>query len=524
MTQREPSASINGWLRDIFGCVVRSFFDCFQSGSGRAAGGSLALIASASLCSLAVCGCGEQSVPERPQLEMAEIEVAPVQSRSDDDERMPHEIETERPQERSEPNSERGDTVAPVGSFRLPEPIEIPPRAVLDAARLHLIETETVTIVTDLPLEKIKPLTQFVDAVWPNLKTVFGPPRSDVPVDVRPLTAFVVDDVDSFAQAGVLPRTLSTKIHGQHRGWQFWMRWPSSPYYQKHLFSHEAAHCYSMITAAAGSGSHSRLGEPLASGWLESIAEWFATHSESDTGFQFGAFPESSSAVAGWGRIELLKEDLASGRRFSAVQVAEMQADRFQGVPTAYAWAWALSALLDATNHEKFRSLLAQTTRGTCLQSDVRDLCERLDRSGVWNWWLESIEYGVDAKLAMPRIVPKDSTIFAKFGWQSTGEILAPGETALIKAGGQVVLGETGRPWISTADGIRLDYADGHPIGRLMVRTMKDGRWSLPVAVGSEGTCRSADGGYLFFRVNDHWNSLDDNRGDFLITTSPTER
>lgn len=407
---------------------------------------------------------------------------------------------------RTEPEEMEQPKVAEaVTSFTIPEPVEIPPEAVLREARLNLFETKTVRLVTDLPESDIHELLQTADQVWPALGKAFGDLPDGVPVDAVPLTAFVVRDEDSFVKAGLFG-SLPTEIHGKHEGWQFWMRWPSSSYYQRHLFAHEAAHCYSLITKPN-----------LPGGWMEAIAEWFATYSDDGGKLTFGVIPETSDSVPGWGRIQLLQQDLKDGQRYSAVDVAKMSGDRFQGVPTAYAWGWAFATLLQSVQPETFRELIHQTAAGTCQTKDIVAAATQLDRSGLWDWWLEAIEYGVDPSLAAPRASSNANAIAAKAGWQGVGQLLQPGERLKISADGLVVLNKDGREWKSTADGIRADYFRGQPIGMLLGRTLNRGRWSSIAAIGQDGHFGTADGGELFLRVNDAWNDLENNAGEFTL-------
>lgn len=388
-----------------------------------------------------------------------------------------------------------------------PTPLEVPPRGVLEAAGLRLIETATTRIVTDLDVDDVAGLAPHADQVWPALAKAFGELADDVPVDAVPLTAFVVSDEARFAAAGIMQSKLPTNIHGRHAGWQFWMRWPESEYYQRHLFTHEAAHCYSMIRQPK-----------LPAGWLEAIAEWFATHEQSAGDVTFGALPDEPAAYRGWGRIELLRQDVESGISFSAEQVALFDADRFQGVPTAYAWAWALSALLDGAMPDKFRSLRQATRGGTCRKLDIVEVCRQLDRTGLWGWWVESLDYGIEVERALPVITPGSGEVVADRGWQAASDVYEQGVRLQIAASGEAILSQQGRPWTSGPGGIRADYAGGVPLGTLLVRTLSaDGRWSPAVPIGESGDYAMPVAGRVFLRINDHWNQLSDNSGAYRV-------
>lgn len=458
------------------------------------------------LISFAV-GCSETPVPTPPPA--LPVEVAPTDTPKSDaqlgaDDRPDLSSIPETPdedaQETSPPAPKRPR------SFSLPKPIEIPPRSVLAAARLNLVETKTVRIVTDLSDQELAPLLEKVDQIWPSLQATFGELPRGVPVDVIPITAFVVKDETSFIQTGLF-RTLPKEIHGKHNGWQFWLRWPTTPYYQTHLFAHESAHCYSLITRP-----------DLPAGWMESIAEWFATHSEDGGRLTFGSLPESSASVAGWGRIELLKQDLSRGRRLTAVEVASLPGEEFKGIPTVYAWAWALSTLMHAADPDSFQTLLERTTQGECTPAELLNVVRVLDESGLWQWWLEAIDYGIDAESALPIAVSNPGQLLAQAGWQGQSVLLKPGDRLRVRALGEVQLSDIGRPWLATADGIRADYAAGHPLGLLLGRTLVDGVWTPAQPIGANGVFVAPSGGELFLRVNDHWNDLSNNTGQYSIT------
>lgn len=463
-------------------------------------------------------GCGDPPTQKQPTLKTPSVELVGSQpdndTAADDSDDRPNNDHQKNDVTQPSMDAIRSSVDAQmVQAFQLPDQIEVPPEAVLNAARLNLFETKSTKIVTDLSEQEIGDLLAHTDQIWPALQDVFGPIRSEVPVDVVPLTAFVVSNSDSFSQAGLFQQ-LPTTIHGRHNGWQFWIRWPSSSYYQSHLFAHEAAHCYTLITRP-----------DLPAGWKESIAEWFATYRLGDGEMRFGAIPNSTTDVPGWGRIELLQQDIANGRTYAAHDVAGFESSRFQGVPTAYAWVWALSALMNAVEPEQFRVLIRETTSGNCSADDVLNAADRLDQSGLWDWWVNSLCYGIDPAMAAPRINPNPNKIDSRAGWQGVGVVLKKGERVAINAQGQVVLDNRRRPWQATPNGIRADYAGGHPIGKLLACTLLDGNWSQPQAIGTNATFTSPAGGELFLRVNDHWNNLANNKGSFRIevTDSPSD-
>ena len=397
-----------------------------------------------------------------------------------------------------------------------PGPPPLPNDTALAAAGLRVQRLSDVRLITDLPPAATEPLAPFAEAMMVALPEAFGdvPPGSDSPTRPR-LTALVVGAEERFLTAGLLRQSLPEGIHGRSDGWRFRMRWPSSKDYQRHLFAHEAAHCWTMAA-----GGHA----PVAV--LEGLAEWFATHRVVEGRVLFGAVPHSPHEVRGWGRIGTLKELLAddASRRLSATQVVHLRSEEFQGRPTAYAWAWAWAVLLDRSpqTHRRFRQLAAATTAGEDVTGRAVLLSQELDRSGRWNWWLDVLGYGVDPRLAAPAEAAEHGELWivpAAAGWVETSVTLPPGASARATAEGRVTLGTGGRPWESGPDGIRLDYASGRPIGRLMVCFRSGSEWSEVNDVGGSGVVTNPlpTPAVLCLRVNDDWSELADNGGEFRV-------
>jgi hypothetical protein len=131
----------------------------------------------------------------------------------------------------------------------------------------------------------------------------------------------------------------------------------------------------------------------------------------------------------------------------------------------------------------------------------------------------------------LPNAGRGDISVAADRGWQSTGVQVAAGEAYQLEATGEVVLGKSTKPWISGADGISQRYAEGRPIGRLLAAVYADDaepriRTTGLLEILGEGATfelkPNADG-TLYLRVNEAWNSLADNTGEFTVRVKPSD-
>jgi hypothetical protein len=103
------------------------------------------------------------------------------------------------------------------------------------------------------------------------------------------------------------------------------------------------------------------------------------------------------------------------------------------------------------------------------------------------------------------------------------------GQSIQITGKGRVTLAQTTKPWISEPNGISIRYADGQPIGRLLAAVERaapaeqgaNRHWVFQ-EIGPQAMWMIPESGVLFLRVNDRWNELSDNSGEYQVTvTSP---
>src|SRR5690606_31390582 len=118
------------------------------------------------------------------------------------------------------------------------------------------------------------------------------------------LTGYIMQDRRLFLQAGLLPEDLAQLDHGKERGLSFWIVEQPTNYYRRHLAFHEATHCLM-----------NQLPHRWPVWYLEGMAELAACHQLDSSGTaKFGIFPGAEQIRDGFDRLQILKEEISSGR------------------------------------------------------------------------------------------------------------------------------------------------------------------------------------------------------------------
>lgn len=384
-------------------------------------------------------------------------------------------------------------------------------------------------LFTDLEPDQAAGLPPLVDQLYSTWIDYFGelPPSRDG--STYQITGYLMVDTDRFAAAGLLPDDLPLYEHGRHRGREFWMKDQEFDYYRRHLLFHEATHCFMMTMPG-----------PYPPLWyLEGMAEFFATHSLNDQGIvAFGMMPDASERYRGFGRIEMIHDEVAAGRLLSLSQIGSLGDREFtQSRTIPYAWSWALCRFLDG--HPRYQERFRQLGRHLNGNEFVQLLAKSFDAdrtllTAEWEQFARRLEYGANISAEEFRlrethditISPAVLSVSANRGWQSTGITLLPDRTYAIEANGEVVLADEPRPWVSRPQGITVRYAAGMPIGTLLAGILPMGEGALepgapafPVIVAGRSRRLTVDRpGLLFLRVNDFSSELDDNSGEYDVT------
>ena len=397
-------------------------------------------------------------------------------------------------------------------------------------------ESKRLILFTDIDPVQARELVKLVDQVYPAWELQFGKLPEARDKSEFQITGYLMQDPDKFLKAGLLRRNPASIVHGQNDGYEFWMHDQEWDYYREHLLLHEATHCVTQCPEGADQEIR-----PL---WfIEGMAEYFGTHQLVETGIpvkktlKFGVIPPSAESAHGFGRIEMIRAECEAGRALSAADVLELGAKEFsESRTTPYAWSWALCTFL-ATH-----PATAEEYRTVCQQWDTVQFQRTFDQfwakhktviDSDWELFRESLCYGFDLPRgattrgeATPLATgaSREVKLLADHGWQGTGIAVRAGQSIHISATGRVTLHQTTQPWVSEPAGISIRYSEGRPIGRLLAAVQRSTpapsgpvrHWQFfDIAAGT--TLKVAEAGTLYLRVNDRWNELADNTGEYRV-------
>ena len=233
----------------------------------------------------------------------------------------------------------------------------------------------------------------------------------------------------------------------------------------------------------------------------------------------------------------MIRAECEAGRALSAADVLELGAKEFsESRTTPYAWSWALCTFL-ATH-----PATAEEYRTVCQQWDTAQFQRTFHQfwtrhktviDSDWELFRESLCYGFDLPRgattrgeATPLATgaSREVKLLADHGWQGTGIAVRAGQSIHISATGRVTLHQTTQPWVSEPAGISIRYSEGRPIGRLLAAVQRSTpapsgpvrHWQFfDIAAGT--TLKVAEAGTLYLRVNDRWNELADNTGEYRV-------
>jgi hypothetical protein len=398
--------------------------------------------------------------------------------------------------------------------------------AALEQAGIRKFVSRRLVLYTDIDEHEAVRLPPLVDALYDELVSYFGelPPARDG-ADWQ-ITGYLMRETERFRAAGLVPTSLPAFHHGLNRRRRFWMREQSLEHYLQHLLLHEATHCF-MTT----------LPVPSAPPWyMEGMAEHFATHRMLPDGkVVFRVIPAMPDEMQGFDRVTLIRKEVDAGRALSFESVLAIDEAAYLE-PLPYAWSWAACLFLDAQPEyrERFRELGDAALRAHFPEEfDRRFDADRALVDLKWQFFVQTLCYGYDlSRAVLPIEVAGENSrdiadvkVKADAGWQSMKLRLKAGERCELAADGQVSLADAPIAWISDANGITIDYADGKPAGRLLAAVVGDdlhqpaatGTLFEPVDIGSKSVLKAPIDGTLYLRINDAWNRLADNRGELSV-------
>lgn len=507
-------------------------------------------------CGVALlAGCGQKTeiVGPSPNVDSAENEIAEGPGEAS----VPAEKQSKDVSSHQQKTTEgnEGDSDSLNGPTRALQPM--PPRRmandqpVLNSARLRAVgirryESRRLVLLTDLPAERVAGLPELADQLFDQLEGHFGklPPALDGS-DFQ-VTGCVIEDVERFQSAGLMPAESFTFSHGRHLNYQFWCYSQDSDYYLRHLALHEFTHCF--MTCESG------LLDIPPLWYIEGMAEYFATHRVDEaTKATFGVLPDSFEGYEGWGRISALEREFARGlistdnttRPAGALPIPPLsQVLRdvtLKSTDLDYAQWWAVSWMLQSNPHYSvaFQPLRHLRTRDDFISKvhEIRDTVgARLQAD--WLLFAESLDTGFESghsfpvhaesvvSLAKDASTPATFRIAAKAEWQDSGIRLQSGQSVSIICNGQYSVNQPADAWVCEPQGVSVEYYRGIPLGAVVATFVDSNGVSLTRRrfVGREATLTTENDASLWLQVNDSCSSRSNNSGEVTVSVGlPTK-
>ena len=413
----------------------------------------------------------------------------------------------------------------------MPLPLKIDPERVA-AAGIEVLKGQHIDLYTDLRDRSVtEELVQVFDAAIPRWCEYFevDPKRT---ASYR-LSAMIIADrnqTGAFRKAGLMPDDLPDFLAGYNRGHEMWVFLQPGDYYTRHLLLHEGTHAF-MQWFLGGSGP---------AWYSEGMAELLGLNRWQDGKLTLGYRVRSNLECPYWGRVKIIREDVAKGKSRSLDEVMNISSISFRQVD-AYAWAWAACNFL--SHHDltwkPFARLGAQArNQGPSFNQEFRQVIEK-DRQAIerdWKLYLDEMVYGYDVMRAgLTRCLlaeyanadnPDGNQVVAVnsgFSWQQTPWQVEQGEVFELAASGQFEVSQGEKLLPCEAGGITIEYYRGRPLGELtlaILTTEGEGPARLvakPLPIGLGGQFRAPASGVICLRFNVSPARLDENRGALKV-------
>jgi hypothetical protein len=407
----------------------------------------------------------------------------------------------------------------------LPPPPPDPDPARLAAAGIRRLDGAHLTLFTDLPASPdVDELPLVFDAaVAPWCAYFRVPPQRAA---TWKIVGHVIDRKERFQAAMLLPDDLPPFLNGYQRGHELWLYEQPSAYYRRHMLLHEGTHAF-MNGMLAGCGP------PW---YMEGTAELLATHHWHDGQLQLAYFPRRRDEVEQWGRIKIVRTEVAAGRLLSLEEIMSFG-------PTAhlrnepYAWCWAAAAFLDG--HPAFAGRFRQLSDyvnppGSDLTARFWQLfaADRRQLMEQWQLFALNVDYGYDVTREAIEYAPpgqefvgaQEVSVRADRGWQSTGLRVAAGTPYHLVAAGRYQVAREPQIWWCEPGGVTIRYVAGRPLGMLLAAVSDPSQplatltpLAEPVAIGLEADVTFSTAGTLFLRINESPAELEDNAGEVTV-------
>jgi len=405
---------------------------------------------------------------------------------------------------------------------------EWPPLPPLDeralrSQNIRLLKGKHLTLWTDLPPSpEINNLPNVFDLAVTEYCRFFGvDPKHCAGWHIR---GCLIDDLEIFRATDLLG-PFPTHLIGYSVDDRLWVREQQSDYFRRHLILHEGVHGFmNYVFGACGP-----------EWYMESTAEYLATHRWENGRLELGVIPEHPDALPGWRRIEIVRGDIKAGTMKTAEHIIRSPVRQAEP-PVDYAWVWAFGYLLD--RHPQYREVWRDmASRLTFRDFSNRFYLQLADHWGElqvdWLCLLDALDYGYDVprmtletQPGKPLTSPMTVHVDASRGWQNADLTLEAGQTYRITANGRYQLGDKPKPWFAEPNGVTLRYNKGQPVGLLLGTVVPDGLFDseevispndlpflAPILIGRELDLTPEQSGTLFLRINDSPAELSDNEG-----------
>ena len=409
---------------------------------------------------------------------------------------------------------------------------EWPPLPPLDeralrSRNIRVLKGKHLTLYTDLPPSpEINRLPEIFDlAVLEYCRFFDVDPKHCATWQIR---GCLIDDLETFRAADLLG-PFPTHLIGYSVDDRLWVREQKSDYFRRHLILHEGVHGFmNYVFGACGP-----------EWYMESSAEYLATHRWENGRLELGVLPEHTGDLPGWRRIEMVKDDLKAGNVKTADRIMRSPVRQAEP-PVDYAWVWAFGYLLD--RHPQYRDAYRDMARWLTFRDFSNRFYLRLaDRWSElqidWLCLLDELDYGndvprmaLDPQPGKPLASPMTFEVDASRGWQNSGVTLEAGQTYPVTASGRYRLGDRPKTWFAEPNGVTFRYHKGQPVGLLLGAVVPDGLFDSedeispedvpflsPILIGTERELTPERSGTLYLRINDSPAELGDNEGSCRV-------
>jgi hypothetical protein len=406
----------------------------------------------------------------------------------------------------------------------------------LKAAGIRRIVARHLVLYTDLAADpSIEALPAQFDQAVPQWIEYFRDvlPRDAATADWQAV-GYLIKDKARFVATGLLTEEVPEFLHGYSIDFEFWFNEQPSEYFRRHLMLHEGTHVF----------MRTQLGSTGPPWYMEGMAEWLATHRLQDGRVELAYFPRSRGEVPYWGRIKIIQDDVAAGRRRSLDEVFAL-APRAYLQTGPYGWSWGAVALLagDPRSRERFRELASRVNDPEFNQRVHEAFADDWPQmTAQWQAFIGEIDYGYDLAAAAIEFAPGEPlptsganvTIDATRSWQSTKLRVEAGQTYRLTATGRYQLARDEvdgreRVWWCEPGGVSIKYYRGRPLGQLTAaiwpdaiasgaasKTISSAPWQ-PITIGLEAELKAETSGTLYLRVNEFPGELRDNSGELRV-------